>query len=67
MTILGILLTLLVWGIIFYVLWWAWNAIALPEPFFKVGQVVLVVAAVIVLIGIFTGSIAPFPFLTTIR
>lgn len=61
MALLALLLSLVIWGVIFYILWWALGAIALPEPFNKVAVVVLVIAAVIVVIGILTGSVAPFP------
>jgi heme A synthase len=61
---IAILLTIVFWGIIFYVLWWALARIALPEPFNKIATVLLVVATVVVLIGILNGEIHPFPFLT---
>ncbi len=67
MTILALLLALVVWGLIFWLLWWAMGALAMPEPFAKVIKVVLIVAAVVVIIGLLTGSIAPFPFLLKIR
>ena len=60
-----LLLSLVIWGIIFYVLWWALGLIGLPEPFNKIAVVVLVIATVYVLIGILTGSIAPFHIPTT--
>lgn len=61
MGLLALLVTLIVWGIIFYVLWWALGAIALPEPFNKIVTVVLVLAVVYVLVGILTGNIHAFP------
>jgi hypothetical protein len=60
MTLLGLLITIVIWGIIFYVLWWALGQIGLPEPWNKIAVVLLVLATVIVIIGILTGSIAPF-------
>lgn len=57
---LTLLLTLIIWGVIFYILWWSLGAVALPEPFAKVATVVLVVAAVFILIGVLTGGVAPF-------
>ena len=45
-----LLLSLVIWGIIFYVLWWALGLIGLPEPFNKIAVVVLVIATVYVLI-----------------
>ena len=64
--ILSLLFSLVIWGIIFYVLWWGLGKIALPEPFSKVATVILVLATIIVLIGLLTGSVAPFPFLSKI-
>lgn len=66
MALLALLLTIVIWGIIFYILWWALGKISLPEPFNKIAVVVLVVAAVIVAIGILTGSVAPFPVVSSI-
>ena len=63
MSILAVLISLVIWGIIFYVLWWGLSKIALPEPFGKIATVILVLATVIVVIGILTGGIAPFGFI----
>ena len=65
-SLFGLLLSIVIWGVIFYILWWALGAINPPEPFRKVATVILVVAAVIVTIGLLTGSIAPFPIVTNI-
>lgn len=67
MDLLALLLTIAIWGIIFYVLWWGLGKIAPPEPFNKVATVILVIATVVVLIGILTGSIAPFPIIENIK
>ncbi len=61
MPLLALLLTIVIWGVIFWVLWWGLGEIAPAEPFYKIAKVVLVIATVIVLIGLLTGSIAPFP------
>jgi uncharacterized membrane protein YwzB len=56
---LSALVTLVVAGLIFWVLWWGLNKINPPEPFMKVGSVVLVLAACIFLINFLlnlTGS-----------
>jgi len=58
-----ILFALIVWAVIFYVLWWALRTLALPEPWSKILTVVLVLGTLYVLIGLLTGTIAPFPFL----
>lgn len=63
MSLLAVLISLVIWGLIFYLLWWALGAMGLPEPFSKVASIILILAAVIVIIGILTGSVAPFPFL----
>lgn len=46
----------LVWlvcvGLVFGLLWWLIDYVALPEPFAKVARVILAVAAVIVLINV---------------
>ena len=63
MTIVALLVSLIIWGLIFWILWWALGAVALPEPFAKVATVVLILAAVVVLIGLLTGNVAPFHFL----
>ncbi len=60
-SIIALLISVVLWGIIFYVLWWGLSKIVLPEPFAKVATVILVLAAVIVAIGLLTGGIAPFP------
>lgn len=49
------LITLIVVGLIFWVLWWGLNTINPPEPFKKVGTVILVVVACIFLINFLLG------------
>jgi ABC-type multidrug transport system permease subunit len=44
-------LTLIVYGIIFWVLWWALGYINPPEPFHKIAFVILVLGAVVVAIN----------------
>jgi hypothetical protein len=63
MSILAILFSLVIWGLIFWLLWWAVGALALPEPFAKVITVILIIGAVVVILGLLMGSIAPFGFL----
>lgn len=64
---IALLVTLIVWALIFYVAWWGIGAMALPEPFTKILTVILVLAIVYVLYGIFTGSVAPFHIPTTLN
>jgi len=61
--ILSVLISLVIWGIIFYVLWWGLGKLGLPEPFNKVATVILVITTILVLIGILDGQVAPFGFL----
>lgn len=63
MPLISLLITLVIWGLIFYLLWWGLERVGLPEPFNKVATIVLVVATIVVLIGVLTGSVAPFVFL----
>lgn len=63
MSIVALLISVIIWGLIFWLLWWLIGQIGLPEPFNKVAIVILAIAAVIVVIGLLTGSVAPFPFL----
>lgn len=62
MLLLAMLLSLIVWGLIFYVLWWGLAQIGLPEPFAKIATVILVVATIVIVVGILTSSIPLFPF-----
>lgn len=56
-SLLFALVYLCVWGLILYILWWALGKIAPPEPFMKIGTVILVVITVIVLINLLMGFI----------
>jgi hypothetical protein len=60
--IISILISLITWGIIFYILYWGLAKIALPEPFNKVVTVILVLATIIIIIETLTGNLAFFPF-----
>lgn len=46
-----VVINLVVFGIIFYILWWAVGYMAIPDPFNKVIRAVLVLGAVIVVIN----------------
>lgn len=52
---LSALVTLVIIGLIFWLLWWGLNTINPPEPFKKVATVVLVIAVCIVLINFLLG------------
>lgn len=60
MALLPILLSLIIWGLIFWLLWWGLGKIGIGEPFNKVATVILVIASIAVVIGLLTGSITPF-------
>lgn len=64
--IISLLLSLVIWGLIFWVLYWALGKVAVAEPFNKVATVILVIAAVVVVVGLLTGSVAPFPILSAL-
>lgn len=51
-TLIQTLIWLVVAGIIIWLLWWALGVINPPEPFKKVGTVIIVLITVIVLISI---------------
>jgi len=53
--LLSLLLTLVVVGLICYLLWWLIGFIGLPEPFNKVARVLIAVFAVIFLINLLLG------------
>lgn len=54
---INLLLYVVVWGLIFYVLWWALGKLGLPEPFAKIATVILVLFIVIVLLNLLLGIV----------
>jgi uncharacterized membrane protein YwzB len=56
-TLVSVLIYLVVWGLVLYVLWWGLGKINPPEPFMKVGTVVLVILTVIVLLNLLFGFV----------
>ena len=58
--LLSLLVTIVVAGLIFYLLFYLIGVIALPEPFAKVAIVILALAAVIFLISLLTGQVPMF-------
>ena len=62
-SLIAVLLSLVIWGLIFSILWWAIGVVGMSEPFHKVAVAILVIASVVIAIGLLMGSIAPFPFL----
>lgn len=55
--LLSILLYLVVWGLILYVCWWGLGRLGLPEPFGKIGTVILVILTVVVLLNLLLGFV----------
>ncbi len=55
--LLSLIITLVIVGLIFAILFWAVGAIGLPAPFDKVVTALIVLAAVVYLIGILTGQV----------
>lgn len=53
---IGLLIAVVIWGLIFYVIWWAVGALGIPEPFNKVIRVVIILAAVLVAINLLTRA-----------
>lgn len=56
MNIIDMLIYLVLWGLVLYVLWWGAAKIALPEPFSKIVQVVLVLLTVVLLLNLLFGN-----------
>ena len=54
-SLLSLLLTLVIVGCIFWLLWWLVSYIGLPAPFDKVARVILAVVAVFILIDLLLG------------
>ena len=53
--ILSLLVTLVLAGLIFWLVWWFINYIALPEPFNKVARVLIGLAALVFLMDLLLG------------
>lgn len=53
--LISVLVTIIVAGLIFYILYWLVGVVGLPEPFNKVAIVILALAAVIFLIDLLMG------------
>lgn len=55
--LLSLLVTLVIVGLIFWLLYWFLGQVGLPEPFNKVALVILALAVVVYLIGLLTGQV----------
>ncbi len=56
-SLLSLLVTVIIAGLIFYLFFWLIGIIGLPEPFSKVAIVMIALCAVIFLIGLLTGQV----------
>jgi hypothetical protein len=61
-SMLSLLVTVIVLGVVFYLLYWLVSQIPLPAPFAVVAKVLLGLFAVLILLGLLFGW-APFPHL----
>ena len=61
--VVNLIVYLVVAGLIFWLLVWLVNYIAPPEPFRKIANVVLAVAAVLVAIGLLLSLVGGVPLL----
>lgn len=61
---LDLIWTIVIYGLIFGILWWALNYFKahIPEPFAMIVTIVLVAAIVVVSIGILIGNVPLIPF-----
>ena len=58
--ILSLVVTIVIVGLIFWLIWWFIGTVGLPEPFNKVATVLVALCAIIFLIGILTGQVPMF-------
>jgi len=56
--VVSVIVYLIVAGLVFWLLWWLVGYVGLPEPFRKIANVVLAVAAVLVIIGILLSLVS---------
>lgn len=56
LTMLQLLITVIIVGLIFWLIWWALEQIPLPAPFNVVARVILALIAVLVLRGLLLGG-----------
>jgi heme A synthase len=57
MDLISLLVTVVVLGLVFWLLWWLIGVIGLPEPFNKVATVLIALIAVVILLGIVFGGV----------
>jgi hypothetical protein len=52
---MSLIVSLVVAGLVFWILWWGLGAIGLPQPFDKIIRVILIVCVVLFLINLLLG------------
>lgn len=57
MSLITLLIAVIILGLLAYVLWWGIGALALPAPFDKVARVLVILIVVVLVVGVFTGSV----------
>jgi hypothetical protein len=57
--LIGLLITLIVMGLVFYLVIWFVDYIGLPEPFNKVIKVVVGLVVLLYLLGVLAGAAPP--------
>jgi len=57
MNIVSLLVTVIILGLIFGILWWGINQIPMPAPFKSVAIGIFVLIVVLVLLGLLTGNV----------
>ena len=57
MNLIGLLITVIILGLIFGVLWWGIQQIPMPAPFKSVAIGIFVLIVVLVLLGLLTGNV----------
>jgi len=62
MDLVGLLVTVIILGLICYILWWGLGQLKLGPPFDKVVTVIFVLIIVLVLLGLLTGRVPLFNF-----
>ena len=55
-SLFALLITVIVVGAVFYLLFWLVGYLGLPEPFAKVARIIIALIAVIYLLAMLTGS-----------
>lgn len=60
-SLITLVIYIIIIGLVFWVLWWALDAIGIPEPFNKVIRVVLILAAVLIMLNFLLGFLPAAP------